>query len=146
MTEAPRRTKWFAHDLSIKDEPLAKSLWDYRLHQDRIVMPWGDGANLESSITTDGRQMPILDLDFPHRIVPSATPGHSHLYIDVPMSKPRWVLLMVALKIAGVIELGFFVWSIRRGGNFVRLPGVQKVAEESVKPSYGWFRRLRGRD
>lgn len=143
------RTHWYAKDFIIKDEPLMKSLLEYRQKENRIptkgttVMP-----NLVSSITHDGKQMPILDMDFPHRIVPSSTPGHNHIFIDVKMSKFRWFVLMCALYFAGVIELGFFVWSLRRGGNFVRLPGVVKTDDplENTKPSYGWFFRLRNRE
>ena len=144
-----RRTLWFARDLTIKDEPLAKSLIEYRLHHDRQEVGNRDplttqlGPNLISSRTDDGRQMPILDLDFPHHVEESTTEGHTHLYIDVPMSTFRWAVLMWALKFAGVIELGHFVWSIRRRGNFVRLPGIAKTEAEDVKPTYGWFFKMR---
>lgn len=142
------RTHWFAPDLSIKDEPLAKSLVEYRKSEDRKRIPAGSiyssqPANLISSITDDGKQMPILDMDFPHRIIPSSTPGHTHLYIDVPMSNWKWFWLMWGLYQAGVIELGFFVWSIRRGGNFVRTPYSRKSEEETPKSRYGWFRLLK---
>lgn len=148
------RTLWHAPDLGIEDEPLAMSLIKYRQSKNRTQvletnMPWEDTAyeqdpNLVASITHDGRQMMILDMDFPHHIEPSTTPGHSHLYLDVPMTKLQWFLLMCALKYAGVIELGFFVWSVRRGGNFVRLPGATKEgAAESTKSDYGWFFKLK---
>jgi hypothetical protein len=128
-----------------------KSLIEYRLDQDRLrvdnIYAKPDvrlfDANLISSRTDDGRHMPILDLDFPHHFEESSTEGHTHLYIDVPMSRIRWSILMWALWQAGVIELGHFVWSIRRGANFVRLPGVAKTDEENTKPSYGWFFKLR---
>lgn len=150
------RTLWYAHSFRIKDEPLAKSLIEYRLKEDRELMSVGPGPstqggkhgfpNLISSLTTDGKHMPILDLDFPHRVEPSTTPGHSHLYLDVPISKWRWFVLMSALRFAGVIELGFYVWSIRRGANFVRLPDLEKTGEEEfVKPRYGWFFKLKER-
>lgn len=142
-----RRTYWYATDFIIKDEPLMKSLLAYRQKKNRYrtkgttVLP-----NLVSSITDDGKQMPILDLDFPHRIVPSSTPGHNHLYLDVVMTKWQWFWLMWGLWQAGVIELGFFVWSIRRGGNFVRVPGtVKDMANpaENTKPTYGWLFKLK---
>lgn len=145
------RTYWYAPDLRIKDEPLAKSLWEYRLDKDRrltSLIPSRQGgsygfANLISSRTPDGTHLPIIDLDFPHHYEPSSTEGHSHLYIDVPMSKFKWFVLMCALRYVGVVELGYFVWSLRRGGNFMRLPGFAKSDEEHVKPTYGWFRKLK---
>lgn len=138
------RTRWLARDFNITDEPLVLSLLKYRQKNNRRRAGTGS-ANLISSITYDGKQMPILDLDFPHHHVESSTDGHTHLYIDVPMSNFKWVVLMCALRFAGVIELGFFVWSLRRGGNFVRLPGVPKAKSgpETTKPTYGWFFKLR---
>lgn len=151
------RILWRAQDFIIKDEPLVKSLLEYRQSKNRLPMsltPENNGPgskygfpNLISSMTTDGKQMPIIDMDFPHRIVESTTPGHTHIFIDVPMSKWRWFWLMCALRYAGVIELGFFVWSIRRGGNFVRIPGTTKTDDpkENTKPTYGWFFKMRNR-
>lgn len=141
------RSFWFAPDLGIEDEPLAASLIKYKQSKNRwMVHPTGAtrGPNLISSITDEGGHMMILDMDFPHHIEPSSTPGHSHLYLDMHMTKLQWVLLMCALRYAGVIELGFFVWSMRRGGNFVRLPGIPKEGTaESTKSDYGWFFKLK---
>jgi hypothetical protein len=149
-----RRTYWRAKDFVIKDEPLVKSLIEYRLRDDRVPVPnpqftdlieFTEEPNLISSITDDGKQMPILDLDFPHQAVPSSTPGHTHLYLNTVMSKWQWFWLMWGLWQAGVIELGFFVWSVRRGGNFVRLPGLEKSEDpaEAEKSTYGWFFKLK---
>lgn len=146
------RTLWYALSLDIEDEPLALTLWRYRQKKNRRLTslhPSLQGGeygfpNLVSSITTDGRQMPILDLDFPHHFEPSTTPGHTHFYIDVSISKFRWFCLMTALAFAGVIEIPFYAWSLRRGGNFVRIPGTTKVTEGETRHSnYGWFRRLK---
>jgi len=136
------RTRWYASSLTIKDEPLVKSLWEYRQENDRVLTK-GDEANLISSLTDEGTHMPIIDLDFPHHFEQSTTSGHSHLYIDVEMSRLRLFVLLWALYFAGVIELGHFVWTLRRGASFVRIPGVQKTKEENTKPTYGWFRKLK---
>lgn len=148
MSERTGRTYWRAKDFFITDEPLMASLLKYRQAENRHrVTPGYESPNLISSITTDGKQMPIIDMDFPHHFLPSTTPGHSHLYIDVKMSKLQWAILMWALYQAGVVELGYFVWSIRRGGNFMRLPGTHKTNDprENTKPTYGWFFKLRTR-
>jgi hypothetical protein len=140
------RTYWQAPDLGIRDEPLLLSLLRYKRSKDRWrVGP--DEANLVSSISEDGRQLPILDLDFAHVVRSSSTTGHNHLYIDVPMSRFRWTVLMLALYYAGVVELGFVVWSLRRGGNFVRLPGTaKKPGTESTYSQYGWLFKRRNHD
>lgn len=137
------RTKWYAPDLSIKNEPLVKSLLEYRLHKDRTpLLPSDKSANLLSSITDDGKQMPILDLDFAHEVKKSSTDGHTHLYLNTPISKFRWVVLMLALRYAKVIETGFLVWSLRRGGNFVRIKPTVK-GESDQKSEYGWFKKVK---
>jgi hypothetical protein len=102
------------------------------------------GAQLVSSLTIDGKHMPILDLDFPHSYVPSSTRGHAHLYLNVAIRPWRWRVLQVALWIAKVQEPGYSVWSLRRGANFVRLRGERKRASERGVPvTHGWVRRIR---
>lgn len=141
------RVYWYAPDLGMKDEPLVKSLVEYRLYEDRqpVRMACDNDPrpiNLVSSRTWDGRQMPILDLDFDHLVVESTSEGHHHLFINVPMSQLKWAVLMLVLWWAGVLEMGNVVWSLRRGANFVRVPGLTKSEEEAAKPSYGWFKKL----
>lgn len=147
-----RRTYWYAPSLDIEDEPLALTLWRYRQKKNRrltSLRPSTQGGvygfpNLISSRTTDGRHMPILDLDFPHHFEPSTTPGHTHFYIDTPLSKTKWAVLMLVLGWCGIVEAPFVAWSLRRGGNFVRIPGTSKVTEGETRHSnYGWFRRLK---
>lgn len=115
-----KRTIWFAPKLGIEDEPLIVSLIKYKRSEDRWPSSVPEHGNLVSSITDDGRQMPILDLDFDHAHVESTSTGHAHLYLNVPIPNWRWRALMLGLFLGKQIELGFFVWSIRRGGNFVR--------------------------
>jgi len=137
------RTYWKAEDLSIEDEPLVVSLLKYRQRKNRKQVLDSSQANLISSKTVDGRHMPILDLDFPHHFEESTTKGHTHLYIDVPMSRTKLFGLVLVLWWCGVIEMGHAVWTLRRGASFVRVPGVEKTEQESVKPTYGWFFKLR---
>lgn len=83
-------------------------------------------ANLIASRCADGRHMPVIDLDVPHYVIPSTTPGHGHLYIDVKTSWPRYIVLLLSLRLCGVIEKGHLWWSVKRGATFVRKPGVLK--------------------
>ena len=135
------RTYWFSKDLGIKDEPIIPSLFRYRQSENREqVSRIADGANLVSSKTRGGKHLPIIDLDFPHRYFPSSTPGHGHLYLNRPISKWRWLVLMWALRYAKVLNRGGFLWSLRRGSNFARLPGYSKgESEEVFHYTYGWF-------
>lgn len=152
----PFRTYWYSWDLGLHDEPLMKSLLTYRQKKNRIdlaTLPRSDKAlreqigttesNLISSKTDDGRQMPVIDLDFPHSYVPSTQAGHGHLYLDVPISNFRFFLLMTGLYLGKQIELGYYIWSLRRGGNFVRTTTTKKTEAEAGYYTYGWFFKKR---
>ena len=92
-----RRTLWKSFDLGIKDEPLIKSLFEYRQRDNRIKLGTDDQLedlralrptwhpNLISSKTNDGGHQAIIDLDWDFEVVPSSTPGHAHL-----LNPPRW--------------------------------------------------------
>lgn len=71
---------------------------------------------------------PVLDIDIPHELVPSSTPGHSHLYLDIPMTWRQYKRLLKALARAGVVEKGYVEASIRRKHTAVRVPWLKKEA------------------
>jgi hypothetical protein len=89
-------------------------------------------ANVVSSrvrIGTEDKEFhsPILDIDFPARLLPSSTPGHFHLYLDgLTMPWSTYEPLLDALADAGVIERGYAEASKARRATFVRKPGVTK--------------------
>lgn len=141
--DSPKRVRWHADLLNVVDEPMILSLIRYRMRQDRHPDP--SGELVSSHVEGTNLHAPILDLDFPHHYIPSTNPGHGHLYLDVPMSRLRMIFLLWALRVAGVIEQGNWWWSLRRGGTFVRVPGVQKTPEEDTHYTYGMFFKLRDR-
>ena len=50
-------------------------------------------------------------------------------------------LSVPAMKFAGVIETGFWIWSLRRRATFVRPPGREKTEEEYRRGEtvrWGW--------
>lgn len=102
---------------------------------DRIPASILDGANCVSSrVDAAGspRHAIILDLDIPAYLVPSSTPGHSHLYIDTTTSEEAYFKLLDALADAGVIESGYATASKNKGGTHLRLPWVKKGDESKV--------------
>lgn len=116
------------------------SLLKYRQYADRH--PAELDANVVSSnvYANRRRQLPIVDLDFPHEYVPSTNEGHAHLYLNVEIPYWRWVILNWGLYMGGVIEKGYFIWSLRRGGNFVRRRHIKKTTdEEKVMYTYGFL-------
>lgn len=148
----PERTYWRSEHLNYdEDEPLFLALLKYHQKQDRIKIDTDDPrwpqTNLISSRTNvKGVHLPILDLDLPRfRLVKSTTSGHAHLYCEKPVGRLRWLLFMFGCKQVGLIENGFFWWSIRRGGNFVRPTGIEKTSEENLRSeaTYGMFRKIK---
>lgn len=85
------------------------------------------GANVVSSLRTDAHwkephHAVLLDLDVPAYLVPSHTPGHSHLYIDVSIPQSLYFNLLTVLADCGVVEDGYVDASKSKGGTFLRLP------------------------
>jgi len=88
-----------------------------------------DVANLISSKSIDGNHYPVLDFDVPARYVPSTTPGHGHLYIDVPMTWEKYERLLLAMAYAGILEEGYVQAALRRKATYVRPEWVKKKNE-----------------
>lgn len=68
----------------------------------------------------------VLDLDIPAWLVPSSTPGHSHLYIDAAIPEPIYFRLLDVLVEARVIDFGYAEASKAKGASYARLPWVRK--------------------
>ena len=77
----------------------------------------------------------LIDLDLPAYLVPSSTPGHSHLYVDTAIPQDRYFKLLEALADCGVIQRGYAESSIRRGGTALRLPWVKKSQNAAPAPT-----------
>lgn len=88
-----------------------------------------DQANIVTSrhATTD-RHALLLDIDYPAWLVKSSTPGHFHLYLDVPGGIPheKYFALLGTLADCGVIERGYERTSRLRGFSSLRLPWIRK--------------------
>lgn len=77
-------------------------------------------ANLLSSEVGSDMHAPVIDIDLPCRLWPSRTPGHHHLFIDKPMKWWKYRLILWALKVAGVVEPGYYKACVARRAGFVR--------------------------
>jgi hypothetical protein len=75
----------------------------------------------------------LIDLDVPACLIPSTTPGHSHLYIDVTTSSTRLFKVLDALADAGAVERGYAEASRARGYSALRLPWIKKTAPKAQK-------------
>lgn len=114
--------------------------WDPRDYRDawtddpgRVAVDTAEQANLVGSLTKTGLHAPVLDIDYPARLVPSSTLGHYHLYLDVEIPWGKYALALWALSTAGLIERGFFRAAMARRMTFARLrPSKPKAAKEGV--------------
>ena len=130
------RTKWHGFKLDyVADEPFWKSLLKYRAYKDRRLARSDDDTNLISSHTDilEKTHLPVIDLDMPHRYV-ETSPGHAHLYLETETKRWRMIVLLIGLYLTGNIEKGFFYWSLRRGGTFVRPEWVRKETNVNTPP------------
>lgn len=99
-------------------------------------------ANAVTSRTTSSllsstpMHKPVLDIDFPAKLVPSSTPGHSHLYLDRELSWPQYKKLLDVLAEVGIIQDGYADSAIKRGYSAVRLPWVKKEQLPFPRPDF----------
>ena len=93
--------------------------------EDRTACTAGE-ANLVGSLCEDGLHRPVLDIDIPAALVPSSTPGHHHLYLNVGMSFETYLKLVQVLVEAGVVSKFYAVACQIRGQSFCRVPWVKK--------------------
>jgi hypothetical protein len=85
-------------------------------------VPPEEATILSSRITGSRDHTFMIDVDVRASLVPSSTPGHSHLYIDVPVSWRKYKRVLRALVQAGVVEAGYYNASKKRGFTALRPP------------------------
>jgi hypothetical protein len=85
----------------------------------------GDGFDLEPIL--DLHQI-VIDVDHPVHVVESSTPGHHHLYVEIPPvpTEDYFEWLEASAKI-GLVEPGYVSAFKARGFSCVRLPWVSKL-------------------
>ena len=127
------RTFWFSDHLN-----------DKTLRRDTRRRARPAEANLVASRREDGLHMPTIDVDHPSRLEPSSSPGHYHLFIDVPMTWRSYRRLLRALYLGGVIGRNAYWRSLDRGASFVRPPGVFKTETELQRAHTGRTAGRRG--
>ena len=120
------RSVWHCRDLEALGDP------DYEKETDTVEPESIDEVNLigsqiyEDDSNGDAMHAITIDLDVPARLVPSSTEGHSHLYIDVPISWDEYDRILRALADAGIVEQGYAKAAITRKQTYLRPPWVKK--------------------
>lgn len=77
----------------------------------------------------EAQHVVMLDLDHDAVLIPSSTPGHHHLILNMAMGWSDYKDLLSTLAETGVIEPDYFDASVRRGETFLRLPWIRKAYE-----------------
>ena len=97
----------------------------------------GESVNLICSLTSKrtafyglDKHRPVLDIDFPARLLPSTTPGHFHLYLDgIELTDLQYGKLLNVLAEVGIIQQGVKNQFDRLRATFVRPPWVKKIVK-----------------
>lgn len=101
-------------------------------------------ANLVASLCEDGRHRPVIDIDWPCRLVPSSTEGHFHLYVDIPLGESEYLELLTAMSKCDLVSRFYAEASRIRLASFVRTPWMKKKTEGDHERAH--LERLRDRD
>ncbi len=80
-----------------------------------------------SQTPDQGAHYPVIDLDIPVNLLPSSKLGHSHLYINHPVTQEQLFKILDVLAECGIVEAGYVAASKARGYSAVRLPWVKKA-------------------
>lgn len=88
-----------------------------------------DGNLVSSLLEGSDLHAPVIDLDMPHRLIPSSTKGHAHLYIDQAITWRQYKRILRALYKAGLIQEGWYEHAKRDRKSYVRREGVYKSAQ-----------------
>lgn len=95
----------------------------------------GEADIIASAIKVNGQDCDLhtvmVDLDLPAILVPSGTPGNSHLYIDRVVTWEQFCGLLDALEDCGIVQPGYVAASKARGYTALRLPWKPKRADAS---------------
>lgn len=88
-----------------------------------VDVPAGEEANLISSEVKGGRHHKIvLDIDHEAVLIPSSTPGHSHLIINKNLTEQKFYHFVRACHDIGLIADGNLRQADMWGGQFIRFP------------------------
>lgn len=127
--EMIHETSMVSGDPDLSFETAGRMTYDVK---DGVRSPAGLEKALVISSAVEGSVVahrPALDIDHPVRVVPSSTPGHHHLFIDVDMTWAQYSKLLDVLAEVGVIEQGYADVSKVREATYLRLPWVKKVRD-----------------
>jgi hypothetical protein len=87
---------------------------------------------------------PALDIDVPAYLIESGTPGHTHLYLDVPMTWSQYMKLLKVMAEVGILQASWVDGALQEGATVLRVPWKKKKQPElvDVQAVKGWEAQL----
>lgn len=100
------------------------------------VVAHAPGQSVTESLLGDDKHIIVLDVDHPAHLVESTTPGHHHLYVEIPpISTEAYFEWLEASAKIGLVEPGYVSAFKARGFTCVRLPWVMKPGATPFAPT-----------
>jgi hypothetical protein len=121
------RNNFLFYKEELNDDSDRTDLWERRGDFQQVENV--ENANLIGSMFVDGRHQlhkVFLDLDVEHLYVPSTSPGHGHLYINVDVTQKELLDLVEHLARLGILGSGSLHQVGIRAMNTLRPPGLKK--------------------
>lgn len=120
----------------VLDLDVPHDITDSRLRMDVGYMRRSSVPELMDALSNAGiPQQPVLvmrnpylfiDLSVPYHLVPSSTPGHSHLYLDVDVAWGTYRELLLTLSKMCVVQAGWVNTAVKHERSVTRLPWIVK--------------------
>lgn len=126
-TEEARRAGF---DVLAYPRPWPVKVLDPNVTVSRLIKPYDGSMNP----LPEAQHLPVFDLDLPAYTIPSSTPGHTHLYINRPISTEHYQGILDALVAAGLVQEGFARRLHVDGYCTLRLPWVRKDPVSEPEP------------
>lgn len=116
-------------DVETVRKPVGHEEYANAVSSEVTALPYDPFANPAGpSEVVPGTHTIAIDVDHRAALVESSTPGHYHLYVDIPpVSWEAYERWLEASAEIGLIEYGYLRASQARKATFLRLPWVKKT-------------------
>lgn len=126
----PKRRFWWTENVNADAK---KDSNDIPIKQKYIECNPTEANLISSAVVGRETHCPVIDIDHRVYILPSTTPGNSHLYIDKDISWDGYKKILDAFLEVGLIQKAWYDDAIACKMSFVRPPWVSK-GENIPKP------------
>jgi len=111
----------------MEPDPMANLEETTSLNDAEIIASEPRATSFDKAFGLTPKHMVMFDCDVPVMVIPSSTPGHSHIYFpNNYVAKDQLFNLLDAMADCGIVEPGYAAASKARGFTSLRLPWVRK--------------------